>query len=290
MRAMGGPLMSRRRRKPTLPSSTRRDTQSGEHQTQQRVARRLRRPTKTHTARRPRTASSRLPLRARGAHHDHELDPQLELGVGETDGLARIDEVVFVGPRTTTCSAPSAPVADLQRERAVASRLRHKQLPSLELEWMPGERLDVQSLGSKPLVLYCHPGIEPGTAVSEGEEDEQAVGADAAECRSFAERELELASMNHRVVGVSSQSAASQLDLATQEALPHVMLSDDRLELAEEMGLPTFEVDGVRLYERVTLIVRDGRVQKVFYPILDPAAHATEVAEWLREDEAASPG
>lgn len=226
-------------------------------------------------------------MRARGARH--ETDPQLELGIAETDGLAKIDEIVFVGPRTAARCAPSVPVADPRQELAVIDRLRYKRLPSLELEWMPGEWLDVRALGAKPLVLYCHPGTEPGALELEDGEDEQMPGADAAECRSFAERELELASMNHRVVGVSSQSAAAQLDLATQEALPHVMLSDDRLELAEEMGLPTFEVDGVRLYERVTLIVRDGRVQKVFYPILDPTAHAAEVAEWLREDKAASP-
>jgi peroxiredoxin len=278
--------MSRRRRKPTILQSARRDPQRSEHQTQQRVARRPRRPSKAYTAKRPRTASGRARLRARGARH--EADPQLELGIAETDGLARIDEIVFIGPRTTARSVPSAPVADPQRELAVVARLRHRQLPSLELEWMPGERLDVQALGTKPLVLYCHPGTEPGMRELEDRDDEPTPGADAAQCRSFAERELELASMNHRVVGVSSQSAAAQMDLATQEALPHVMLSDDRLELAEEMGLPTFEVDGVRLYERVTLIVRDGRVQKVFYPILDPTAHAAEVAEWLREDEAAS--
>jgi peroxiredoxin len=275
-------LMSRRRRKPTIPSCARRDParrdpQGSEHQTQQSVVRRLRRPTKAHAARRPRSASGSS-RRARGTRHEFE-----------TDGLAKIDEVVFVGPRTIARSALSAPVADPQRELAVTSRLRHKRLPSLELEWMPGEWLDVRSLGSRPLVLYCHPGIESGVSESADHGDGQALGADAAECRSFAERELELASMNHRVVGVSSQSATCQLDLATQEALPHVMLSDARLELAEEMGLPTFEVDGVRLYERATLIVRDGRVQKVFYPIPDPAAHAAEVVEWLAEDEAVSP-
>ena len=91
--------------------------------------------------------------------------------------------------------------------------------------------------------------------------------------------------MRHRVVGVSSQSARSALSLASQEALPHVLLSDDRLELAEEMGLPTFEVDGMCRYERLTLIVRDGRVEKVFYPVPDPAAHAAEVAQWLREGQ-----
>lgn len=149
---------------------------------------------------------------------------------------------------------------------------------------MPGEWLDVRALGTKPLVLYLQPGVSTD-AVGRAVEDEETLGADAAQSSGFAERALEFAGMGHRVVGVSSQSAERNLELATREALPHMMLSDDRLELAEEMGLPTFEADGACLYERVTLIIRQGRVQKVFYPIPDAAAHAAEVAAWLRGEE-----
>jgi peroxiredoxin len=283
--------MARRRRKPTTPLPS---PQHGEHTAQraQSLERRLRRPSKTHAAKRERAVTEGPRRRTRG--EPHHPCAELDLGIGEIDGLAEIDEVMFVAGRTGARSGALAlaPEVDPQRELALSNALLSTPLPALELEWMPGEWLDIQTLGSKPLVLYCHPGAEPDALALESElrlssEDaDETTGADAAQCREFGEHSLQFASMDHRVVGVSSQSARAQLALAIQEALPHIVLSDDRLELAQEMGLPTYEADGACLYERLTLIVRNGRVEKVFYPVPDPATHAAEVAEWLREGQA----
>jgi peroxiredoxin len=252
----------------------------------------LRRPTDAHSAKRPRTVTEGPIPRTRGVAYG--TNPEHGF-VAETDGLSELDEVFHVSPRTERQTPeptpePTPPV-DAQRESGVAGDLLGMRLPALKLEWLPGQRLDVGRLGRAPLVIYCHPGAEPEDVQGDFEADFEgadpvceAASADLAECRSFAERCLELGSMRHRVVGVSSQSARSILSLASHEALPHVLLSDDRLELADEMGLPTFEVDGVGHYERLTMIVRDGRVEKVFYPIPDPATHAAEVARWLRDE------
>ncbi len=269
-------MMSRRRRKPATFSAARHD-QYGARQTQS-VKRRLRRPTKGYTAKRQRTAVSGSQRRLRGEPHGH--DAELELRSAELEGLAGIDEIVLVRA-CVGARASCAPEVDVERQAAVVEGLLGKRLPALELQWMPGEWLDIRALGSKPLVLYCQPGLDEGAFLGGRGADDRTIEADAAESRAFAERGLELAAMSHRVVGVSAQGSVRQLEMATQEALPHVMLSDERLELAEEMDLPTVEIDGVRVYERLTLVVWDGRVEKVFYPIADPAAHAAEVVEWL---------
>lgn len=198
--------------------------------------------------------------------------------MGETDGLAEVDEIVFTGPRFGEVHAPD-PDVSLDRELAVVSELTGRELPDLELEWMPNEWIDLRTLATRPLVVYCQPGTE---TESGGEHAAARLGRDAAQCRAFAEESLELAPGSHAVVGVSSQTAAAQHALATQETLPHVVLSDARLELAEEMGLPTYEVDGMRLYERLTFVAWEGRVRKVFYPVADPESHAAEVAAWLQ--------
>lgn len=266
--------MARRRRKPAMPSLSYHEDPTG-HRVKQSMER-LRRPSPAHVAKRPRTVGAVSRTRTRGELHH----PDVELELGETEGLAELDDVIFSAPRTREMVL-QAPAVDHRRQDSVVSGLLSAALPDLELEWMPGARLDLGALGAGPLVLYCHPGSRSETQPSElGEEP---LDAATAECRAFAEHCLDFASFNHRVVGVSSQSAARQLSLATSEALPHVVLSDDRMELAEELGLPTFEVDGACHYERVTLIVRDGHVEKVFYPVPDPATHAAEVAAWLRD-------
>ena len=48
------------------------------------------------------------------------------------------------------------------------------------------------------------------------------------------------------------------------------------------MRLPTFEADGRRLIKRLTLIVRDGAIKRVFYPVFPPDQNAAMVVQALR--------
>jgi hypothetical protein len=47
--------------------------------------------------------------------------------------------------------------------------------------------------------------------------------------------------------------------------------------------LPTFEAEGKTLIGRLTLVVRNGRIEEVFYPVFPPGKNAEEVLEWLSE-------
>ena len=75
-----------------------------------------------------------------------------------------------------------------------------------------------------------------------------------------------------RVFGLSTQSADDQREAAERLHLPYPLLSDPDAAL----GLPTFEVDGVTLYKRLTLIVRDGIVEDVIYPVFPPTEAADQ--------------
>ena len=68
--------------------------------------------------------------------------------------------------------------------------------------------------------------------------------------------------------------------------LPFAILSDTGFRLAGTLGLPTFEVNGTRLYKRLTLIVRDGKVEHAFYPVFPPDGHAQQVLAWLQDNPA----
>jgi peroxiredoxin len=59
------------------------------------------------------------------------------------------------------------------------------------------------------------------------------------------------------------------------------VLSDAELRFAGALRLPTFEVEGMTLIKRLTLILRDGKIEKVFYPVFPPDRHAEEVVAWL---------
>jgi peroxiredoxin (alkyl hydroperoxide reductase subunit C) len=59
------------------------------------------------------------------------------------------------------------------------------------------------------------------------------------------------------------------------------VLSDERLELARALRLPTFEAGGLTLYKRLTFVAREGRIEHVFYPVFPPDRNAAEVLAWL---------
>ena len=73
--------------------------------------------------------------------------------------------------------------------------------------------------------------------------------------------------------------------MATRLHLPFDVLSDVAFEFCDALQLPTFEVEGVRLLKRLTMIVKEGRIEQVFYPVFPPNESAEEVLRWLKSKE-----
>ena len=82
--------------------------------------------------------------------------------------------------------------------------------------------------------------------------------------------------------GLSTQNTAYQQELVERLRLPFPVLSDEKVELVRAARLPTFEAAGSTLLKRLTLVIDDGRVIHVFYPVFPPDRSASDVVEWLR--------
>jgi peroxiredoxin len=132
--------------------------------------------------------------------------------------------------------------------------------------------------------VYIYPMTgRPGVALPEGWDDIPGARGCTPESCAFRNLYADLqAAGAARVFGLSSQPTEYQAEAVERLHLPFAMLSDERLTLADALGLPTFTVDGVRLYRRLTMIVMDGVIEHVFYPIFPPDQHAQEVLDWLR--------
>jgi peroxiredoxin len=83
------------------------------------------------------------------------------------------------------------------------------------------------------------------------------------------------------VFGLSTQAVDYQRELVARLGLPFALVSDASFALARALALPTFATGGVTYLKRLTLALRDGRIEQVFYPVPLPAAHAREVCAWL---------
>jgi peroxiredoxin len=84
------------------------------------------------------------------------------------------------------------------------------------------------------------------------------------------------------VYGLSTQDKDYQRELAERLHLPFSILSDADLALTSALRLPTFEVAGRTLIKRLTLAIRDGKVERVWYPVFPPDTHAAAVLAALR--------
>jgi len=92
----------------------------------------------------------------------------------------------------------------------------------------------------------------------------------------------ELRALGGRVFGISAQETGDQREAAERLHLPFPLLSDRHLELAHALRLPTFEVAGLTLIRRLTLIGRRERIERCFYPVFPPDADADRVLQYLR--------
>jgi peroxiredoxin len=156
-------------------------------------------------------------------------------------------------------------------------------IPPLSLRSTAGGEVDLSQLGRQRLVLYIYPHTgRPGVAMPEGwDEIPGARGCTPQSC-AFRDHEAALRALGATVVGLSSDSTDWQLEAVERLHLPFPLLSDPALIFAAELVLPTFQVDGQRLYRRVTLVIEDGQIGKVFYPVFPPDRNAEEVVAWLR--------
>ena len=162
-----------------------------------------------------------------------------------------------------------------------ADHLPGMALPQVPLPSTGGGTVDLSALPGTT-VVYCYPMTgRPDRDLPVGwDEIPGARGCTPQSC-SFRDHHGELRVLGARVFGLSTQSTAYQQEAVERLHLPFELLSDEGLGFASEAGLPTFEVEGSTLTRRLTMILEDGRIEKVFYPVFPPNESAETVIQWL---------
>ncbi len=93
-----------------------------------------------------------------------------------------------------------------------------------------------------------------------------------------------LEALGARVFGLSTQDTGYQREVAERLGLPYPLLSDEPLGLTRALDLPVFEVDGMTLLRRLTLLIRDGEIARVAYPVFPPDGAAAQALAILRTE------
>lgn len=163
------------------------------------------------------------------------------------------------------------------------AHLMGMEMPKILLTATAGRMVDLSALASPRTVIYCYPrtGV-PGEPLPDGWD--MIPGARGCTPQSCGFRDLmdEFKKLGVDVFGFSTQSSEYQREAVSRLHLPFEILSDADFKACNALRLPTFEVQGMRLVKRLTLVVRDGRIENVFYPVFPPNESADETLRWLR--------
>lgn len=172
----------------------------------------------------------------------------------------------------------------------VADHLAGMPWPDVALSGTHGDRVRFAG-GSGTSVVYAYPRTgRPDQNPPLGWNEIPGARGCTPESCGFRDHHETLVAQGIRVFGLSAQPSEEQREAVERLGLPFPLLSDARHELADALQLPTFEVAGMRLLKRLTLILRDGVIEHVFYPVFPPDLHAAQVVEWFASQRRRAPG
>ena len=172
-----------------------------------------------------------------------------------------------------------APVDD-----GLANHLEGAMVPSVPLPSTAGTEVDLATLAGTT-VVYIYPRTgEPDKPLPENWDVIPGARGCTPQACAFRDHFAELRDVGaDHLFGLSVQDTDYQKRAAERLHLPFPLLSDHRLLLAHALKLPTMEAAGMTLLKRLTMIIDQGRISQVFYPVFPPDRNAADVVDWLRK-------
>ena len=184
------------------------------------------------------------------------------------------------GKHDPTFLPPGIPVP---QDDGAARHLTGMRLPDLALPATRGGAINLALLAGRS-VLYIYPrtGV-PGVDLPPGWDDIPGARGCTPQSCGFRDHFAELKTLGvSHLFGLSTQDTDYQREAAERLHLPFAILSDAKLAFARALNLPTFSVAGMMLLKRMALVIDDGVIDKVFYPVFPPDQNAADVVAWLR--------
>jgi len=173
---------------------------------------------------------------------------------------------------------------DLPRplDDGAADHLLGMAVPKVLLPSTFGGVVDLSQRSAVRTVVYCYPmtGV-PGKPLPEGWDQIPGARGCTPQARDFQEHYGEILELGAEVFGLSTQTPDYQRELAHRLNLPFEILSDAKFMFCDALRLPTFEVEGMRLLRRLTLVIKKARIEHVFYPVFPPNESAGEILHWI---------
>jgi peroxiredoxin len=180
-------------------------------------------------------------------------------------------------------STPDWSTLPVPQDDGAASHLPGMHIPSIPLPATDASAIDLASLAGR-VVLFAYPrtGV-PDEPNPPGWDQIPGARGCTTQCNAFRHAFSELRALGvAHLYGLSTQPTTYQREMSRRQQLPFPILSDEHFALTRALRLPTFEINGMTLLKRITLVLREAVIEHVFYPVFPPDQNAAKVAAWLQ--------
>ena len=154
-------------------------------------------------------------------------------------------------------------------------------LPDVALTATRGARMNLARYQERAIVFVYPMTGTPGVANPPDWDSIPGAHGSTPEAEGFRDTYAEFEVLGYEVFGLSAQSSDAQHAFAARAGIPYLLLSDATFAFADALNLPRFKAGGAEYLSRLTMIVRNGIIYRVVYPIADPAGHARELLQSL---------
>ena len=166
-----------------------------------------------------------------------------------------------------------------------ADHLPHMKIPKIVLPSTIEDVLDIAKTNTNYLILYFFPRmIIPGEDIPSEWNDIPGARGCTPQNITITEYSRELEKYDAVSIGISTQRIEELAELSTLRNFSHTLVSDNKLKFREKLGIPVFRFNNKTMYKRLTLIAKNSKIIKVFYPIFPPDKHIFEVLKWFEEN------
>ncbi len=168
------------------------------------------------------------------------------------------------------------------QDDGAANHLIGQRLPGVALAATTGSKIDIGTI-LNTIVIYCYPMTgQPNVPLPDGwDQIPGARGCTPQSC-SFRDHYQEIRALGADVIGLSVQNTAYQKEMAERLHLPFPVVSDVDYQFKKALKLPTFQVAGMTLLKRITLIAKSGIIEAVHYPVFPSDSDPNWVIERLK--------
>ena len=155
-------------------------------------------------------------------------------------------------------------------------------LPAIALPATDGTAITLAAVPGRCVVIVYPWTGRPGLPNPPDWDEIPGAHGSTPELAGFRDRHADFAGLGMTLFGLSRQTTEYHRELVARLALPFPILSDADGRFASALRLPSFATGGEIYLTRLSLVLSDGCIDRVFFPVPDPASHAAEMLRTLQ--------